>query len=43
MRVLIYKSYKERCELYTEIDGSIAINSRQIELAQMSFYYQRSR
>ena len=34
MRVLTYTSYKEHCELYTEIHGSIAINSCQIELAQ---------
>ena len=34
MRVLTYMSYKEHCELYTEIHGSIAINSSQIELAQ---------
>ena len=35
MRVLTYKSYKEHCELYTEIHGSIAINSCQIELAKI--------
>ena len=34
MRVLTYKSYKEHCELYTEIHGSIGINSCYIELAQ---------
>ena len=34
MRVLTYKSYKEHWELYTEIHGSIAVNSCQIELAQ---------
>ena len=34
MEVLTYKLFKEHCELYTEIHGSIAINSRQIELAQ---------
>ena len=34
MRVLTYKSYKEHCELYTEIHGSIAINSCQIEIAR---------
>ena len=34
MRVLTYKSYKEHCELYTEIHGSIPINSCQIELTQ---------
>ena len=27
-------SYKEHCDLYTEIHGSIAVNSCQIELAQ---------
>ena len=34
MRVLTYTSYKEHYDLYTEIHGSIAINSFQIELAQ---------
>ena len=34
MRVLTYTSYKEHCKLYTEIHGSIAVNSCQIELAQ---------
>ena len=34
MKVLTYTSYKEHCELYTEIQGSIAVNSCQIELAQ---------
>ena len=34
MKVLTYTSYKEHCELYTEIHGSIAFNSCQIELAQ---------
>ena len=34
MKVLTYTSYKEHCELYTEIHGSIAVNSCQIELAQ---------
>ena len=34
MRVLTYTSYKEHYDLYTEIHGSIAINSCQIELAQ---------
>ena len=34
MKVLTYTSYKEDCELYTEIHGSIAVNSSQIELAQ---------
>ena len=34
MKVLTYTSYKQHCELYTEIHGSIAVNSYQIELAQ---------
>ena len=34
MKVLTYTSYKKHCELYTEIHGSIAVNSCQIELAQ---------
>ena len=34
MKVLIYASYKEHCDLYTVIHGSIAVNSFQIELAQ---------
>ena len=34
MKVLTYTSYKEHCDLYTEIHGSIAINSCQIGLAQ---------
>ena len=34
MRVLTYTLYKEHCDLYTEIHGSIAVNSCQIELAQ---------
>ena len=34
MRVLAYTSYKEHCDLYTKIHGSIAVNSCQIELAQ---------
>ena len=34
MNVLTYTSYKKHCELYTEIHGSIAVNSCQIELAQ---------
>ena len=32
MKVLTYTSYKEHCELYTEIHGSIAVNICQIEL-----------
>ena len=31
---MTYTSYKKHCELYTEIHGSIAVNSCQIELAQ---------
>ena len=34
MKVLTYTSYKEHFDLYTEIHGSIAVNSCQIELAQ---------
>ena len=34
MIVLTYTSYKEHCDLYTKIRGSIAVNSWQIELAQ---------
>ena len=34
VKVLTYTSYKEHCELYTEIHGSIAVNSCQIRLAQ---------
>ena len=34
MKVLTYTSYKEHCDLYTEIHGLIAVNSCQIELAQ---------
>ena len=32
MKVLTYTSYKEHCELYTEIHGSIAINNCRIRL-----------
>ena len=32
--VLTYTSYKEHCELYTGIHGSIAVNSCQIKFAQ---------
>ena len=31
---MTYTSYKEHCDLYTEIHGSIAVNSCQIELPQ---------
>ena len=34
MKALTYTLYKQHCELYTEIHGSIAVNSCQIELAQ---------
>ena len=34
IKVLTYTSFKEHCDLYTEIHGSIAVNSCQIELAQ---------
>ena len=34
MKVLTYSLDKKHCELYTEIHGSIAVNSCQIELAQ---------
>ena len=42
MKVLTYTSYKEHCDLYTVIHGSIAVNGFQIGLPQkISFYYQR--
>ena len=34
MRVLAYTSYKEHCDLYTKIHGSIVVNSFQVGLAQ---------
>ena len=34
MKVLSYTLYKDHCDLYTEIQGSIAVNSFQIELTQ---------
>ena len=34
MKVLTYISYKKHCDLYTEMHGSIAVNSCQIELPQ---------
>ena len=34
MKVLTYTSFKEQCDLYTEIHGSIAVNGCQIELPQ---------
>ena len=39
MKVLTYTSYKEHCELYTEIHGSIAVNSCQIGLAQKDIIF----
>ena len=33
MKVLAYTSFKEHCDLYTEIHGSIAIYSSQVGLA----------
>ena len=34
MKPLTYTSYKEHCDLYNEIYGSIAVNNCQIGLAQ---------
>ena len=34
MKVLTYTSYKEHCDLCTEIHSSVAVNSCQIELTQ---------
>ena len=34
MEALTYRLYKEHCELYTEVHGSVAVNSCQIKLAQ---------
>ena len=34
MKILTYTLYKEHCDLYTVIHGSIAVNSCQIELLQ---------
>ena len=34
MKILTYASYKEQCDLYTKIHGSIAVNNCQTELAQ---------
>ena len=34
MKVLTYTSYKKHCDLFTEIHGSITVNSCQIELPQ---------
>ena len=34
MKLLTYTSYKKDCDLYTEIHGSNAVNSCQIDLSQ---------
>ena len=34
MKVLTYTSYKEHCDLHTEVHGSIAANSCQIKLSE---------
>ena len=34
MKVLTYTSYKQHCDLYTEIHGSIAVNGCQMGIAQ---------
>ena len=34
MKIMTYTSYKEHCDLYTEIHSSIAVSSCQIKLAQ---------
>ena len=34
MKVLTYTSYKQHCDLYTEIHGSIAVNGCQMVIAQ---------
>ena len=34
MKALTYTLYKEHCELYTEVHGSVAVNNCQIKLAQ---------
>ena len=39
MKVLTYTSYKELCDLDTEIHGSIAVNSCQIELPQKDIIF----
>ena len=39
MKVLTYTSYKEHCYLDTEIYGSIAVNSCQIELPQKDIIF----
>ena len=40
MKALAYTLYKEHCDLYTKIHGSIAVNSCQIELAQKDIILQ---
>ena len=39
MKVLTYTSYKEHCDLYTEIHGSIAVNSCHVELPQKDIIF----
>ena len=39
MKVLSYTSYKEHCELYSEIHGLIAVNSREIKFAQKDIIF----
>ena len=39
MKVLTYTSYKEHCDMYTEIHGLIAVNSCQIKIAQKDIIY----
>ena len=34
MKIMTHTPYKEHCDLYTEVHGSIAVNSCQIKLAQ---------
>ena len=40
MKALAYTLYKEHCDLYTKIHGSIAVNSCQTELAQKDIILQ---
>ena len=39
MKLLTYTSYKEHCDLYTEIHGSIAVNSCHVELPQKDIIF----
>ena len=39
MKVLTYILYKKHCELYAEINGSIAVNSCQIELPRKDIIF----